>query len=311
MLTQFFPRADVEALLDQYGVASVRDGKLPALFVVYFIIALCLYMHKSMKETQRTVLDQVPNLRDRPHREYIASRSAFTQARQRLGTDVLPAIFAQVVKPLATPDTPGAFFHGRRVVIGDGSTLAFTDLAELVDEFSGPGKTKGEVSFPMGNLVVLVECGTHLVFGAHLGPYTTNESLLARTLLKQLHRGMLCLLDREYVGYPWLKDATATKADFLIRVRKNMELPVLKRLKDGSYLSHILPPMADRKAGARPIRVRVIEYTLEGKDEVYRLITTLMDPRETPAAEVAALYHERWEVETTLREVKAELRGDP
>ena len=117
LLTQFFPRADVEALLDQYGVASVRDGKLPALFMVYFIIALCLYMHKSMKETQRTVLDQVPNLRDRPHREYIASRSAFTQARQRLGTDVLPAIFAQVVKPLATPDTPGAFFHGRRVVI--------------------------------------------------------------------------------------------------------------------------------------------------------------------------------------------------
>ena len=132
---------------------------------------------------------------------------------------------------------------------------------------------------------------------------------LARTLLKQLHRRMLCLLDREYVGYPWLKDATATKADFLIRVRSNMDLPVLKRLKDDSYLSHILPSMADRKAGARPIRVRVIEYTLAGKEEVYRLITTLMDPQETPAAEVAALYHERWEVETTLREVKAELRG--
>ena len=184
LLTHVFPLDSVEAILDQSGVASVRECKLPASFMVYFIIALCLYMHKSMKETQRTVLDQVPSIGGRPRQDLIASRSAFTQARQRLGDDVLPAVFAQCVKPLATPETPGAFFHGRRLVIIDGSTLAFTDLADLVDEFSGPGKTKGQVRYPMGTLVVLVECGTHVIFGAHLGPYTTNETVLARTLLQ-------------------------------------------------------------------------------------------------------------------------------
>lgn len=309
LLTRFFPTPVVEALLDRHGVASIREGKLPAVFLVYFVIALCLFRHKSMRETQRTLLDQLPLIGGRPRKDLIATRSAFTKARQRLGPDVLPALYAQCVKPLATSETPGAFFHGLRLVAIDGSTLAFTDTPETLAEFSGPGKTKDTASFPMGNLVVLVECGTRVVFGADLGPYTTNESVLARKLLKHLHAGMLCLLDRGYIGYPWLKEAKPTGADFLIRLRGNMELPVLKRFNDGSYLSHILPPYADRKAGARPIRVRVIEYTIAGKDEVYRLLTTLLDPEETSAQELAELYHERWEVETTLREVKAYLRG--
>jgi hypothetical protein len=311
LLERAIPASLVETQLERFAVASERERKLPAKFMVYLLIALCLYApgRKSMKETLRTVLEECPTIGGRPRKAAITSPGAISKARARMGAPVMAEVYAQVVKPCATAATPGAFFKKHRVVIIDGSTLALVDWVKNFLHFGGAGKTKGLESFPMATLAVLVECGTRIIFGAALGHYKLAETTLAKELLALLGPGMLCLLDREYIGYPWLHVAKPTGADFVIRVRGNMAFPVLNVLADGSYLSHLRPPKGSRWQGQRAIRVRVIEYRITGSTDKYRLITTLLRPQDASAQELAELYHERWEVETTLREVKEYLRG--
>src|SRR5450756_1682864 len=142
--------------------------------------------------------------------------------------------------------------------------------------------------------------------------YGDGEITLAHKVLPSLKKGMLCLADRNFFGFDLWKKACATGADLLWRVKKNLRLPCEKRLSDGSYLSTIYRSDKDRRRGANGIRVRVIEYTLEGvanAEPMYRLLTSILDPEQAPADELAALYHERWEIETALDELKTHLRG--
>lgn len=311
-LQQYIPHARVKTLLEQYGVASGRERKLPADFLVYYLVTACLHSHLSLRETLRTILDQwimSCGQQAKALREALATRSAVAQARARLGSAMLCELFQQLAHPCASDTTPGAYFKQWRLVIIDGTLLALRDTEKNFAHFDGPGKTIGAGAFPMLNLVTLVECGTHIIFGAAMAPYRTGEASLATSLLSQLHRGMLCLLDREYIGYPWWKAATKTQADFVIRQRKNMVFPVVKVFADGSYLSYMLPPAILKRQGAQPLPVRVIEYTVAGSDEVYRLLTSILDPDHATAQELAHLYMERWEVEITLRELKSTLRG--
>jgi hypothetical protein len=309
---QYIPQTRVTALLAQHGVASERERKLPAPFLVYYLIAACLYSQLSYRATLRTVLDQLimQSLRHAALlREELASRSAVAQARARLGSAVLRDLFTQLVRPCATAVTPGAFFKHWRLVIIDGTTLALRDTPANFAHFDGPSQSVGSGSFPMLSLVALVEAGTHVIFGAAIAPYRTGEVTLAASLLTHLQAGMLCLLDREYIGYPWWQAATRRQADFVIRLRRNMHFPVVQALDDGSYLSYMVPPKALKRTGARALPVRVITYHVAGSEETYRLITTILDPAHATAYELASLYHERWEVELTLRELKSTLRG--
>ena len=142
--------------------------------------------------------------------------------------------------------------------------------------------------------------------------YGDGEITLAHRVLAALKEGMLCLADRNFFGFDLWKKACASGADLLWRVQKNLRLPCEKRLSDGSYLSTIYGSDKDRRHGANGIRVRVIEYTLEGvagAEPIYRLVTSILDPGQAPAQELAALYHERWEIETALDELKTHLRG--
>src|SRR5271157_4532100 len=124
--------------------------------------------------------------------------------------------------------------------------------------------------------------------------------------------GMLCLADRFFPGYELWRAAAKTGADLLWRVRQNARLEVDERLPDGSYLSRIYASTKDRRKQRNAMVVRVIEYRLKdipGAEPIYRLITTILDPVAAPAKELAALYHERWEIETSLDELKTHLRG--
>ena len=123
---------------------------------------------------------------------------------------------------------------------------------------------------------------------------------------------MLCVADRLFFGTDLWTQAAASGADLLWRVKKNIQLPCEQRLPDGSYLSRIYPSAKDRRHGRHSVVVRVIEYQLVGEpgaEPLYRLLTTILDPVLAPAAELAALYHERWEIETALDELKTHLRG--
>ena len=158
-----------------------------------------------------------------------------------------------------------------------------------------------------------MESGTHAIFAAAIGRYDTSEVALAPPLLERLRPGMLCLADRGFVGFELWQAARATGADLLWRVRSNQRFPCHRRLPDGSYLSRLRPSSGSHRL-ERAVVVRVVEYRLEGvpdAEPLYRLITTLLDPADAPAAELAALYHERWEQEGAFAELKVTLPGGP
>jgi hypothetical protein len=170
----------------------------------------------------------------------------------------------------------------------------------------------GTSAYPQVRFVSLVENGTHVLFGTQMSGYGDGEITLAHKVLPALKEGMLCLADRNFYGFDLWKKARASGADLLWRVKRNLRLPCEERLPDGSYLSTIYRSDKDRRRGSDGIRVRVLEYTLEGvagAEPIYRLVTSVLDPGQAPAQELAALYHERWEIETALDELKTHLRG--
>jgi hypothetical protein len=198
------------------------------------------------------------------------------------------------------------------VVSLDGSTLAVADESANDQAFGRPGASRGKSAYPQIRFVSLVENGTHVLFGTQMSGYGTGELDLAKRVLPWLRPDMLCLADRGIFSYELWNQARATSAALLWRIKKNMVLPGEKGLPDGSYLSRIYPSQADRRRGLNGVLVRVIDYRLEGvagAEPIYRLVTTILDPGKAPAPELAALYHERWEIETALDELKTHLRG--
>ena len=180
------------------------------------------------------------------------------------------------------------------------------------EAFGRPGASRGTSAYPKIRFVSLMENGTHVLFGSQMADYATSEVALAKSVLPSLGKGMLCLADRGFFGFEMWNQATATGADLVWRIKKDMVLPCEKRLADGSHLSRIYPSQPDRKQGRNGVVVRMIEYRLEGiegAEPSYRLATTILDHELAPATELAALYHERWEIETAFDELKTHLRG--
>lgn len=275
--------------------------------VVYFVLAMCLFFGQGYEEVARLLGEGLGDGR-RPWQ--VPTTAAIGRARRRLGPEPLKVLFARVCRPVAVSGTAGAWYRHWQLVAVDGTTLDLADT-EANDTFFGrPGSGRGIGAFPQARLVALAECGTHTVFGAALGPLSVSEQSLSRQLFAHLRVGMLLLADRGFYGFELWQQARAHGADLLWRVKKNAALPVLRVLDDGSYLSTVHAEQ-DRKTRRNPVTVRVIEYTLarSGDATVYRLITTLLAPKEAPASELAALYTQRWEIESTLDEIKTHQRG--
>ena len=305
LLPQVIPPETVAQVLADTGKTSQRRRALPTDFLVYYIIALGLFMDDSCREVLRRVQEDLRQVVDLAVQANVAGKSAITQARTKLGLPAVQLLFARLVAPRATPETRGAWYRRWRVVSFDGSTLATPNSASNAAAFGHSGSKHGLSAFPLVSFVTLVEAGTHLIFGAALGAWRDAETTLARTLLPLLTPEMLLLVDRFYYGHAFWQAALDTGASLVFRVKKNLTLPVAERLPDGSYLSTTPPP----KGVAQGHRVRVIEFQLTGHHQTYRLITNILEHTLAPADELAALYHERWEHEGTLDELKTHLRG--
>jgi len=194
----------------------------------------------------------------------------------------------------------------------DGSTFDVADEKANEEAFSRPGASRGTSAYPQIRFVSLVENGTHVLFGSQMDSYRTGEITLAKAVLPRLAKGMLCLADRNFFGFELWQLARGTGADLLWRMKKNMRMAREKPLADGSYLSRVYPSERDWRHKTNGIVLRVIDYRLEGiegSEPIYRLATTILDPGKAPAGELAALYHERWEIETAFDELKTHLRG--
>jgi len=312
VIAKFFPLEKVREVLAQAKRASVRERDLPAHVVVYYVIALALYMRSSYREVLRCLLEGVHWLLDPSAAVKVAGKSGISQARSRLGAEPLKALYEAVVAPIAESRTRGAWYRPWRLVSLDGSTLDVADTADNEEAFGRPGASRGSSAFPKIRFVALLENGTHVLWNARMSDYATDEITLARDVVPALRKGMLCLADRFFPSYKLWQAAATTGADLLWRVRQNARLEVDQRLPDGSYLSRIYASTSDRRNHRKAMVVRVIEYRLKdvpGAAPIYRLITTILDPSAAPAKELAALYHERWEIETTLDELKTHLRG--
>ncbi len=302
----------VDAVLAETGRQSQRHRQLPARLVVYYVLALALYAQASYGEVLRCLLEGVRWLRLGGVDPALATKSAITRARSRLGVMPLQRLFQRLARPFAEPLTPGAWYRGRRLVSLDGTTIDLPDTPELEARFGRPAASRGVSGFPQLRLLGLAETGTHALFAAAVDRTDSSEVGLAPQLFAQLQPDMLCLADRAFVGFALWREAVATGADLLWRLRANQVLPCQQRLPDGSYLSRLYASPKHRRHDEGGVVVRVIDYRLEGVPEaepLYRLATTLLDPGAAPAAELAALYHERWESEGTFAELKVTLPG--
>ncbi len=311
VVARTFPIKEVRRVLAETGKASERERDLPAHVMVYYAIALALYTGAGTREVLRCLLEGLRWLWG-AEAVKVAGKSGISQARTRLGEAPLRRLYDRLVRPVATRATKGAWYRQWRLVSLDGSCLDVADTGENRAAFGRPGASRGESAFPQLRFVALVENGTHVLFGARPGRFTDGETTLAHDVLTALRPGMLCLADRQFFGHALWQAAAATGADLLWRVKRNLRLPREARLADGSYLTTVYPTEKDRRHRAGGVRVRMVEYRLEGVAEaepLYRLVTTILDPAQAPAAALAALYHERWEIETALDELKTHLRG--
>jgi hypothetical protein len=307
VIARAFPPDWVQQVLAETGKASERD--LPAQVMVYYAIAMALYMGSSTREVLRCLLEGLRWLWGADAVK-VAGKSGISQARSRLGEVPLRRLCEQVVQPVATRATKGAWYRTWRLVSPDGSSLDGADTAENGTAFGYPGSSCGERAFPQLRFVALVENGTHVLFGAKLGGTADGETTLAHGVVPALRAGMLCLADRCFFGYALWRAATG--ADLLWRVKGNLRLPRATVLADGSYLSVVHPSERDRRHATPGIQGRVVECRLQGvadAEPLYRLVATILDPALAPAADLGALCHERWEIEGALAELKTQLRG--
>ena len=312
VITAAFPEKAIRSAVSEHGKNSIRERELPAHVVMYYVIAQALFMQVSQREVLRCLLEGVRWLFGPTVSVKVTGKSGISQARTRLGWEPVKRLHDEVVEPIAVKKTRGAWYGNWKLVSLDGSTMDMADTNENKATFGRPGASRGSSAYPQIRFVSLVENGTHVLFGTEMAGYSTGEVTLTKSTLKHLKPGMLCLADRNFLGYELWKQAQATGADLLWRGKKHLRLEHEKELPDGSYLSQIYPSERDWRKKTNGMPVRVIEYTLEGvadAEPMYRLVTTILDHKAAPAEELAALYHERWEIETALDELKTHLRG--
>ncbi|HEY2594498.1 MAG TPA: IS4 family transposase [Chloroflexota bacterium] len=315
VLTRVFPPELVDAVVAEAGRGERRQRLLPARVVVYYVLAMALFSDASYEEVMRQLVEGLAWASGWQRAWALPSKAAIFKARQRLGAEPLELLFGAVAAPLATWRTRGAFYRGLRLMSLDGTCLDVADTAENDAAFGRPGSARGNrlSAFPQLRLVGLAECGTHAITSAALGPYSSSEVALADELVAWLAPGMLCLADRGFYSFERFPKAHQTSAHLLWRVAGNVTFEHEQALADGSYLTHIqrIRHGRDRHTATQ---ARVVEYALEdpglpASEQRYRLVTTLLDPDQAPAAELAALYGERWELENAIDELETHQRG--
>jgi hypothetical protein len=300
VLTRTFPVELVDRVIDQYWRREQRTRALPARLVFYFLLVLCLFPHESYRSAMK-ILMSVFGRGGQGYR--VPTTGSIGDARRRLGAGPMETAARAVMTPRAQPETRGAWYREWLLTAVDGTTFTVPDTEDNDREFGRPGSGRGEgkTAYPQIQAACLVELGTHAVFDARMDGYAAGEAMLVEEMFPSLRPGMLVLADRHIYSFRRWRKAADTGADLLWRVTATLVLRPVEHLSDGSRIAEITPPA---KSGCPPFRLRVIEYTLPGSREVYRLVSTIMDPVRASAAELAAVYHERWDIEGFLKQIK-------
>ena len=309
---QAVPLAEVQAVLTETGACEQRERKLNMLVTVMLTIAMNIYTHSSIGEVLRKLAQGLRYIWPDP--EYrVANDSAISQRRYQLGARPLVALFHRVCRPLATPETVGAFLFGLRLMAIDGSKEDVPDTPENVAAFGRHHADRGDSAFPQVKAVYLAECGTHAILDAGFWPCHTSERLGGFRMLRSVGPGMLVMWDTGFHDFDMVKVALDQGSHVLARLPAHVKPQLVRRLPDGSYLATIRPSDYARRKQGECLLVRIIEYTITDPNlphsgEVHRLLTTLLDPQRYPALELACAYHERWEIELVIDETDTHQR---
>jgi Insertion element 4 transposase N-terminal/Transposase DDE domain len=303
------PIAKVRQTLEKHGVQSQRKRGLPHEVLVYFVMMMVLYGTVAYEDVLRLVVEGLRNiLGDDELEKAVVTKGAISQARTAVGEAPLRELYEEQVRPHGPKDMPGVMFHGHRVMALDGSSMTMPDEKSNADFYGYHTSGYGQSVFPLMRFVGMAECGTHTICFAKLGAFKEGEITIAGDVIDQADSSMVVTADRGFCGYEFWKRSVSTGAKLVYRTKKDVSLPCLERLSDGSYLSEI---SANKKSGKKEkIKVRVIEYTLDdidNKESSYRLMTNWMGEGAPSAAELAALYHRRWTIEQSLDELKTHL----
>lgn len=325
VLTRLVTRDLVDEVLAETGRVERRHRLLPARVVVYYVMALCLFFGDAYEEVMRKLVGGLEFMRVWQRDWAIPTASALCQARQRLGEEPMRELFDRLARPMLGPGAGRGWLAGWRVMALDGVILDLPDTADNVKHFGRSGNALADSPFPQARIIALAECGSRAIVAAEIGRCHAGERELARALVDKIDDTMLVLADRGFYSYEFWQQVRAHQAQLLWRVtNSHMKLPVDQQLPDGSYLSALAPKsMRSDIARGRPRRldryaipVRVIEYTItnrgaDAEPETTRLITSILDHELAPAAELAALYHDRWEIEMALDEIQTHQMGRP
>jgi hypothetical protein len=300
-LKRIIPQKKVTAALRKAGRGQTLCPRTPDAFMILFVVGLGLFCSDCYRQIYRWLV---------PFKKGdVPPRSTLCEARRRLGVRPLVCLVKEVVKLLAGPDTPGAFYGGLRLMGVDGFTVDLPDSTANDRAFGRPKNRRSPGAFPQAQVLGLVELGTHVfwrwvVKGCHI-----DETRMVPPLLKHLTAEMLLLWDRGFASFALVQQTVGKGAHLLARWKNNRILEPIRKLSDGSYLTYIYASDRDRKAKRGGILVRIIEYTLQeptraGHQQKHRLLTTLLDEKLHPAKTLVELYHVRWEEELAIDELK-------
>lgn len=292
----------IRQALEATGRVGQRACRLSHPVMLWVVVAMGLLTHLPIRQVfkharRMRVGEDTPN------------RSSLCEARQRLGVEPVRHLHESLVRPLATPDTPGAFYKGLRWMGMDGTVLDVPDSAANAAAFERASGGRGAGAFPQVRKVSLVELGTHVEVAFAADGFQIGEQTLARQLWDQIPDDALLTEDRGFFSYEDWKALDSQGKKLLVRIKSDLILTPLRHLADGSYIAKIYPSPYYRKKDRGGIEVRVIEYTLDdpqrtGHGQTHRLMTNLFDVEQFPASELIPGYHERWEEELMYDEQK-------
>ncbi|QUQ63519.1 transposase IS4 family protein [Kutzneria sp. CA-103260] len=327
MLSARFDRDLIEEVLNRTGRRERRSRRLPAHVMIRYVIAMGLFFAESYDEVMRRLVGNLRKLGSWVDDWQVPTKSAITQARQRLGPHPVKALFERACVPLATSATKGAWLARRRVMAIDATSFDVADTPDNAERFGRTGSGPKASAYPKLHVAALAECGSHAIVGAVLGSVRTGERTLAADLAAWVGPEMLVLADAGLYSYELFGRFAATGADLAWRIGASVSVGLVRWLPDGSYLALIYRSGLGAERRARLVAqahagqdiqadlarlVRVVEYTVPDRNpdgELIVVITTVLDPHELPALELAEAYHQRWEAESALDELKTDLRG--
>jgi hypothetical protein len=331
-----YPLSIVQDCLGAADRLTERKRELPNELMAYFPMMLCLYRTASQKEVLRCMSEGLHQIYGLTHFK-VTGKSGISQARSRVSWEPLKAVFEKCARPIAMKNSKGCFYKDLLLTVIDGTNLDLDDCPENSAYFGRSSNQHGEGAYPKARVVGLMEAGTRVTFGLSIGKYCepkvddeesktegqkakakanskrVSENALAMDLIHLLKEGMLCLADRLFMSFEIFEAAKNTGADLLFRAREDRKPTFVETLPDGSMIAFIYS--IKDYAKKNPIKVRIVDFDVEVKIDKttefhhYKLITTLLDHQKFPIKELAAVYRERWEVETMLDEVKTHLMG--